>query len=156
MKFQIKATAPTSYQLRSLRAFQLEDNNNGNGSHTGRLFFDTEEEAKDYLRIRADKFNDEDPQGSEERLAEMYSDIERCALTLDAVTAYISESDIEEEEPTVYVIAWEDNTFVTKYGADGFPNGTTVMENATEFESEEEAQELIDANNWINCYVTTK
>lgn len=98
MKFQIEATAPTSYQLRSLRAFQLEDNNNGNGSHTGRLFFDSEEEAKQYLMIRAEKYNDEDPNGSFERLSEMYGDIERGALTLDAVTAYISESDIEEEE----------------------------------------------------------
>lgn len=97
MIFQIEATAPTSYQLRSLRAFQLKENNNGNGSHTGILFFESEEEAKQYLMTKADKYNDEDPNGSFEKLSEMYGDIERGALTLDAVTAYISELNIEEE-----------------------------------------------------------
>lgn len=86
MKYIITATAPTSYQLNSLRAFNL----NGTGM-TRTMEFGSEEEAKDYLKTRADKYNDEDPCGSEERLEEMYSDIESGSLRLDAVSAYIEE-----------------------------------------------------------------
>lgn len=90
MKTIIKATAPTSYQLNSLRAFNLD----GKGM-TRTMTFSSEEEAKEYLRSRADKYNDEDPNGTEERLADMYADIEHGCLTLDAVTARIEESEEE-------------------------------------------------------------
>lgn len=51
--------------------------------------FDNEEEAKQYLVSRADKYNDEYPCGTDERLEDMYADIERGSLRLDAVSAYI-------------------------------------------------------------------
>ena len=96
MKTLIIATAPTAYQLNSLRAFNLNDKRNGNGSFTGSLEFGDEEKAKEYLRKRAEKYNDEDPCGTEERLADMMKDIEYGCLTLDAVTARIET--IEDEE----------------------------------------------------------
>lgn len=86
MKTIITATAPTFHQLNSLRAFNLD----GNGM-TRTMTFSSEEEAKDYLRSRADKYNDADPNGSEVRLANMYDDIECGCLTLDAVTARTEE-----------------------------------------------------------------
>jgi hypothetical protein len=90
--FQITATAPTTYQYSSLSAFNLDNKKNGNGSHTGTLRFETEDKAKEYLKKRADMYNSEDPEGTEERLAEMYNDIDQHGfLTLDAVTARIEE-----------------------------------------------------------------
>ena len=97
MSYQIKAIAPTIYQLHSLRAFNIGSKAIGNGAYIGKIFFNTEEEAKDYLTSRADKYNDEDPEGSESKLADMYADISNGALTLDAVTAYINIIDEEEE-----------------------------------------------------------
>ena len=95
MKTIIKATAPTVHQLNSLTAFGMSYKKNMGGSFTATQEFDSEEEAKEYLKKRAEKYNDEDPNGSEEKLADMMSDIERGALTLDAVTGYIEE--VEEE-----------------------------------------------------------
>jgi hypothetical protein len=90
MTFKITATAPTVYQLQSLRAFGIGADKNGNGSYTGEKECETEEEAKVYLKGRAAMYNDDDPEGTEERLADMYNDIEQYGrLTLDAVTAHI-------------------------------------------------------------------
>ena len=71
--------------------------NNKFGGHSAEREFDSEDEAKAYLRERAEIYNSEDPEGSEERLNDMYDDIERGSLTLDAVTAYIEEK-FEENE----------------------------------------------------------
>lgn len=90
MKYQVTATAQTVYQLNSLSAFGMGYTKNGNGSFSASMDFDSEEEAKDYLRSRADKYNDEDSCGSEERMSDMYKDIEHGALRLDAVTAHIN------------------------------------------------------------------
>lgn len=98
MKTVIKATAPTVYQLNSLTAFGMGYKKNMSGSLSASKEFDSEEEAKDYLRSRADKYNDEDPNGSEERLADMYADIEHGCLTLDAVTARTEEMEENEAE----------------------------------------------------------
>jgi hypothetical protein len=90
MTFKITATAPTSYQLQSLRTFGIGADKNGNGSFSGEKEFDTEEEAKDYLKGRASIYNESDPEGTEQRLAEMHDSIEKYgSLTLDAVTANI-------------------------------------------------------------------
>lgn len=94
MTYTIKATAPTAYQLQSLIAFAIGSDKNGNGSFTGEKEFDTDEEAKEYLKGRASVYNDEDPCGSDERLAKMYANIDRYGmLTLDAVTARIEETE---------------------------------------------------------------
>ena len=87
----IIASAPTSYQLQSLRAFGIPYKANGNGSYTATRHFDTENEAKEYLINRAGLYNTEDPEGSESRLASMLADIDRGVLTLDAATARIEE-----------------------------------------------------------------
>lgn len=90
MAFKITATAPTTYQLSSLRAFNLDTKKNGNGSHSGELTFESKDAAMEHLIKRADMYNDQDPEGTEERLAEMYNDINQFGqLTLDAVTAHI-------------------------------------------------------------------
>ena len=90
--YTINATAPTTYQLQSLRAFGIGADKNGNGSYTGQKDFETEVEAKEYLKSRAAMYNDEDPEGTEERLAGMYDSIEQFgSLTLDAVTAHIQQ-----------------------------------------------------------------
>lgn len=90
--FKITATAPTTYQLSSLRAFNLDTKKNGNGSITGELAFETKEEAEQHLIKRADMYNDQDPEGTDEKLAEMHNDIKKYGhLTLDAVTARIEE-----------------------------------------------------------------
>jgi hypothetical protein len=97
MSVIIKATAPTSYQLNSLSSFGMGYKKNMGGSFSASMEFDSEEEAKQYLRNRAEKYNDENPCGTEERLNNMYSDIEHGALTLDAVTAYVEEVEAENE-----------------------------------------------------------
>ncbi|HEY1201691.1 MAG TPA: hypothetical protein VGE79_11945 [Niastella sp.] len=86
---KIIATASTSHQLNSIRAFGLPVTNKMDGSFAINHWFADREEAMRHLRSRAEKYNDEDPEGSDERLANMYADIERGALRLDAVTAYI-------------------------------------------------------------------
>lgn len=95
MTYIINATAPTAYQLNSLSEFDMGYKANRNGSFSASEEFDTEEEAKEYLRKRAEKFNDEHSE-SEEKLAEMYADIDCGCLTLDAVTAHIEEKNEEE------------------------------------------------------------
>lgn len=91
MKTKITAIAPTGYQLKSLTHFGMGYKKNMNGSFYAEKEFDSEEEAKEYLRQRADIYNNDDPCGSEDRLNDMYNDVERGCLTLDAVTASIDE-----------------------------------------------------------------
>ena len=97
MSVIIKATAPTSYQLNSLTAFGMGYKKNMGGSFSASMESDSKEEAKQYLRNRAEKYNDEDPCGTEERLTYMYSNIEHGVLTLDAVTAYVEEVEADNE-----------------------------------------------------------
>ncbi len=96
MKKIITATAPTVYQLNSLAAFNLGHKKNGNGSFTGIQTFENEEAAKEYLKSRADLYNEQDPEGSPEKIQNMYNDIQRGSLRLDAVTAHIE--DLQEED----------------------------------------------------------
>ena len=94
MTHRIVATAPTSYQSRSLSHFNLNTKKNGNGSITGIMDFYSEEDAKDFLVNRAELYYE-----NEEQLNEALDDIERCGiLSLDTVTARIIELDQAEEE----------------------------------------------------------
>ena len=98
MKHVIKATAPTAYQLTSLNAFGMGNNKTGNGSYWAEKEFETEQDAKAFLATRAELYNDEDPNGSEDRLNDMLNSImNQKTLTLDAVTAYIEEVEEAEE-----------------------------------------------------------
>lgn len=93
--FIIKAIAPTSYQLNSLRRFGLNVKSNGGGSHTGIETFDTEEEAKEFLTQRAEMYYDE----YEGQVDEHIEGIEASGyLTIDAVTAKIIEVDEDGNE----------------------------------------------------------
>lgn len=90
MKTVITATAPTAYQYSSLSSFNLDVQKNGNGSFTGTKEFDSKEDAKEYLKERADMYFD-----SEAEINEAHEEIKKGYLTLDAVTARIEE--VEEE-----------------------------------------------------------
>jgi hypothetical protein len=94
MSYTITATAPTVYQLNSLTAFGMGYKKNGNGSFSASQQFDTEDMAKEYLKNRAAMYNDDDPEGTYERLMEMFDSIDRFgSLTLDAVSAHIEEAE---------------------------------------------------------------
>lgn len=95
---RISATAPTTYQLQSLRQFGMEVKHHGNGSHTATQDFDTEKEAKEYLIERAEIYFDGNSDNDEKDLIEALESIEKHGvLTLDAVTASIEEVEIEED-----------------------------------------------------------
>lgn len=83
MKTRIKATAPTVYQLGSLRAFNLDNQKSAGGAYIGWSDFATKKEARAYLRDRAVLYYEH---GS--KLREALRDVNRGILTLDAVTAY--------------------------------------------------------------------
>jgi len=92
MKHKITATAPTSYQWKSLTLFGMKIKKLGNGSYTSTQEFETEEEAKEFLTHRAEAYAE-----TEEELTNYLQQVENTStLQLDAVTAYIRE--IEEEE----------------------------------------------------------
>ena len=100
MKCVIKATAPTSYQYNSLTFFNMGANKTGNGSYWAEKEFDTKEQAQDYLMNCAELYNNEDPDGTDERLADMRECIKNSnCLRLDAVTAYIEEIESEDDSP---------------------------------------------------------
>ena len=88
MKTIIKATAPTGYQLRSLRAFGMPITDHRNGSYSAKQEFDSEEEAIIYLTKRAEIYFETD-----EEIEDAIEIIEKYGqLRLDAVTAYIEET----------------------------------------------------------------
>lgn len=84
--FKIKATAPTVYQINSLRSFGMEIKENGDGSYSSEQIFDTEQEAKDYLTKRAEKYYDEYEGQVDEHLESIR---DNGYLTIDAATAII-------------------------------------------------------------------
>lgn len=94
---RIAATAPTAYQLQSLRHFGMEVKKNGNG-FTAHQDFDTEDEAKEYLEQRAQMYFDGNSDNDEQDLIEAFDSIEKHGvLTLDAATAGIEEIEITED-----------------------------------------------------------
>lgn len=95
---RITATAPTAYQLQSLRHFGMEVKKHGNGSYTAHQDFDTEKEAKEYLEQRAQMYFDGNSDNDEQDLIEGFDSIEKHGvLTLDAATARIDEIEIAED-----------------------------------------------------------
>ena len=89
MKTTIEAVAPTVYQLQSLNLFGMGSKKHYDGSYSASMAFDSEDQAKEYLRYRAEMYNSGDSCGSEDKLIGMYEDIENGTLSLDAVTAII-------------------------------------------------------------------
>jgi len=89
--WQIKAVAPTVYQHKSLTLFWLDIKNKPDGSFLGIKQFETEAEAKDYLKQRlGSHFLNSDM--TEETHNELNDGIIKTGtLTLDAVTAKITE-----------------------------------------------------------------
>ena len=97
-KIRISATAPTAYQLQSLRHFGMEVKKHGNGSYTAHQDFDTEKEAKEYLEQKAQMYFDGNSDNDEQDLIEAFDSIEKHGvLTLDAATARIDEIEITED-----------------------------------------------------------
>lgn len=83
--YKVTAVAPTSYQFSSMLSFGMPYRNQF-GRFIAEQEFDTEEEAKEYLRKRAEIILEA------EEIAEAFHDIEMYGmLTLDAVTATIVE-----------------------------------------------------------------
>jgi hypothetical protein len=68
---------------------------------------------------------------------------------LEAIQHFVDVEDLEL--PEQYIIAWQENTFVTKYH-NGHKRGTTLIDDAITYDSEEEAQKVIDENEWENCF----
>jgi hypothetical protein len=84
MKYTITAIAPTSYQFSSMLSFGMPYINSY-GRFIASMEFDTEEEAKQYLRKRAEMYYED-----EQELNDALYDINNYGhLTLDAVTASI-------------------------------------------------------------------
>lgn len=93
---RISATAPTAYQLQSLRHFGMEVKQHGNGSYSATQDFDTELEAKQFLVQKAEYYFDGNSDNDEKDLIEALDSIEKHGvLTLDAVTAGMEEVEIE-------------------------------------------------------------
>jgi hypothetical protein len=94
--YKVIATAPTTYQLNSVRQFGSPITSHRDGSHVFSQSFETEEMAKEYLKERAHLYYKD----TEEELNEAIDDIEMYGcLSIDAVTASIEE---EEECPACY------------------------------------------------------
>lgn len=95
---RITATAPTSYQLQSLRHFGMEIKKHLHGSYFSTQDFDTEKEAKEYLKTRAELYFDGNSDNDEVNLIDALDSIEKhSVLTLDAATAGMEEVEIEEQ-----------------------------------------------------------
>ena len=94
--YKVIATAPTTYQLTSVRQFGSPITSYVDGSHVFSQSFETKGEAKEYLKERAHLYYND----TEEELNEAIDDIEMYGcLSIDAVTASIEE---EEECPACY------------------------------------------------------
>jgi len=81
----IRATAPITYQLSSLKAFGMEIKSLLNGTHYSEQEFESEKAAKDFLYQRAQVYADR----TGGNLDRMEDEISKGYLTLDAVTGYI-------------------------------------------------------------------
>lgn len=87
-KVKIQAIANTSYQLSSLNRFNLENTMTMRGNIVGEGYFDTLEEAEQYLITRAEMYYDESPGQADEHIEQIKK---YGSLEIDAVTAYIHE-----------------------------------------------------------------
>ena len=83
MKTIIKVVAPTVYQLKSLNEFRLSNTKKlGNGRTIAWQDFDTNEEAKNYLKNIAEEYYWDEPAQLERNCESDFS-----IVTLDACTA---------------------------------------------------------------------
>lgn len=87
-RIKIQAIANTSYQLSSLNSFNLENHMTTRGNIVGEGYYDTLEEAEQYLITRAEMYYDESP-GQVDKYIEQIK--KYGSLEIDAVTAYIHE-----------------------------------------------------------------
>ena len=91
MNAYIEAIAPTINQLGSLNNFGIPNRQVGNGCYIALKETDSVADAEKYLIKRAIMYNEEDPEGSDEKLLSMISDIQKHGLLrLDSVTAHIN------------------------------------------------------------------
>ena len=88
--YQVISKISTHHTLGHLYNFGLNVKAHGNGAYTGTLHFETEEEAKEHLRSRADVLAED-----EDDLKDKYADIENGYLRHDAATANIEQ--VEED-----------------------------------------------------------
>lgn len=87
-QFKVTATAPTHYQLASLKSFGMAVKKLDYGSYHSEQKFDSEEEAKAYLTKRAKIFYKD----FEDQNVKQIANIETNGfLTFDGVTAHIKE-----------------------------------------------------------------
>lgn len=88
--YTVIATAPTGYQSSSLKHFNLPIKKHGDGSFSASETFATEQEAKEFLKQRAEIYYDE----YEGQVDDHIEGIEKFgSLTIDAATARIVEND---------------------------------------------------------------
>lgn len=93
--FKVIANAPTVHQYDSVRFFGSPEKTFG-GSYVFSKDFDSEQEAKDYLNSRIDRYWEDG--GTEEECEKMRKQVESGYCDYDAVRAVINEVEIEEEE----------------------------------------------------------
>ena len=126
MKFQVKATADTSYQLQSLRQFGMPVKSHMDGSHSASQEFDTEEEAIEYLIKRAEMYFED-----EKQLEEAIEAIKKYGyVRLDASTGRV-----EEVEEVFYFAVYDKE--------DTYSDGECLMN----FNTEDEAREFVLSEN---------
>jgi hypothetical protein len=87
-RVKIQAIANTHYQLSSLNRFNLENTMTMRGNIVGEGYFNTLEEAEEYLITRAQMYYDESPGQADEHIEQIKK---YGSLEIDAVTAYIHE-----------------------------------------------------------------
>ena len=143
---KVIAIAPTSYQLQSLRNFGLEIKHFKNGSHIFEKYFDTEEEAKEYLIERAELYFYD-----ELKLKEAVEEIENYgSVQLDAVKGRIEDVDMK----TVFILAFDSGARGIRYiDEDVSMYGTSDEYSAKYFDTKEDAQEFANKNNisgWVS------
>ncbi len=127
MKYQVKATAPTVYQLQSVSLFGSPIKSNMEAITFKSEIFDTEQEAKEYLIKRAEMYFDSD----EKELNEAINDINKYgSLRMDAASGGIYE--VEEEE---YFVVYDKEDI---YDDD---------ECLCSFDTEEEARDFVTEEN---------
>lgn len=93
-KIKIAAIAPTAYQHSSLTKFGMPISKNGNGSFSAELEFSDIEEAREYLKERAEMYYNE--KSEEENKKDIDWNLSDWGLTIDACTAIIEEIESEE------------------------------------------------------------
>jgi hypothetical protein len=111
--YRITAFVPTGYQLNSLTSFGMGFTKSGGGGFYASKDFDTKDEAKDFLRSRAQQLAD-----TEEELSEMEEQIERGYLQYDACTAYIENITYDKYSEDVQI-----GNEYAKGGSVGYLNG---------------------------------